>query len=182
MLGKKPRAGERAWIAAAPGGLPSCPGREGSSEPCLPTPLPSKMRSPCRPVCILQSCSCLEQQEISNHGSFCGRQPKPTGVDAPLHTGSQKAKGRDGTLSWKGLRQLVQGRWPGTVLQLPTRFGGSLSLWVSVSLGVQAGHQLCKHVGYREVTLGGLDLSSLPRPSYLARHGSVTSTLDLKRS
>lgn len=88
-------------------------------------------------------------------------------------------------------RQPVQGRWTGTVLQLchrlPARFGASLSLWVSISLGVQPGHQLCPAlqraaVVYREVSLGRLDLSSVPRPSCLARHCSVTSTLDLKCS
>lgn len=58
----------------------------------------------------------------------------------------------------------------------------------SVSLGVHPGPQLCPGsqraaVGYGEVkvTPGGLDPSSLLRPSYLARYRGVTSTPDTKR-
>lgn len=136
-------------------------GREAPSPAFPPHCHPERDPLAILTACIVQSCSCLEQREIANCSSPHGQLPKPTRVDAPLHAGSQKAKGRDANLNRHRRGVAGQGRWTGTILQLchslPARFGASLGVWASVSLGVQAGHQLCPALqraaaGYKEVT------------------------------
>lgn len=126
-LGQKPRAGERAGVAAAPGGLPSRPGGEGSRELCLPIPLPSGMRCSSHPRCQRPAELFLPGAEGNSRWRLSRWRGSPNQAEWTLACAQgchPQPVGSGG--GW---------RWTRTVLQLCRRFGASLSLWVRFPRG-----------------------------------------------